>query len=101
MALMTVSAGDALLKVRYIGPVREQLNNKTVLADRIDRDESTQMVDGKSFTVPVHYKRNNQAGSGRPDNSTLPSVDTQASVTSVVPNKWTRKGHMLYTRLYA
>ena len=88
MALMTTSAGDALLKVRYIGPVREQLNNKTVLADRLDRDESTQLVDGKSFTVPVHYKRNNQAGSGRAENSTLPSVDTQASTTAVVPNKF-------------
>lgn len=87
MAAMTTTAGDALLKVRYIGPVREQLNNKTVLADRIDRDESTQMVDGKSFSVPVHYKRNNQAGSGRIENGTLPSTDTQASVISVVPNK--------------
>lgn len=49
MAIMTTTAGDALLKVRYIGPVREQLNNKTVLADRLDRDETTQLVDGKSF----------------------------------------------------
>jgi hypothetical protein len=88
MALLTLSAGDALLKVRYIGPVREQLNNKTVLANRIDRDESTQTVDGKSFTVPVHYQRNNQAGSGRPDNGTLPGVDSQASVTAIVPNKY-------------
>ena len=88
MAIMTTTAGDALLKVRYIGPVREQLNNKTVLADRLDRDETTQLVDGKSFTVPVHYKRNNQAGSGRAENATLPSVDTQTSATAVVPNKF-------------
>lgn len=88
MALLTLSAADALLKVRYLGPIREQLNQKTVLANRLDRDESTQAVDGKSFTVPVHYKRNNQAGSGRPDNGTLPSVDSQASVTAVVPNKY-------------
>ena len=88
MAIMTTTAGDALLKVRYIGPVREQLNNKTVLADRLDRDETTQLVDGKSFTVPVHYKRNNQAGSGRAENAVLPSVDTQSSATAVVPNKF-------------
>lgn len=88
MALLTLSAADALLKVRYIGPVRDQLNNKTVLANRLDRDSSTQSVDGKSFTVPLHYKRNNQAGSGRADNGTLPSVDSQASVTAVVPNKY-------------
>lgn len=100
MALMTVSAGDALLKVRYIGPVREQLNNKTVLANRLDRDETTQSVDGKSFTVPVHYKRNNQSGSGRADNGTLPSVDSQASVTAVVPNKLTRFASVLYTQCY-
>ena len=88
MALLTLSAGDALMKVRYIGSIREQLNNKTVLANRLDRDESTQTVDGKSFTVPVHYKRNNQAGSGRADNGTLPSVDSQATTTAVVPNKY-------------
>lgn len=88
MALLTLSAADALLKVRYIGPVRTQLNHKTILADRLDRDSSTQTVDGKSFTVPVHYKRNNQAGSGRPDNGTLPSVDSQASTTAIVPNKY-------------
>lgn len=86
--LLTLSAADALLKVRYLGPVREQLNTKTVLASRLDRDESTQSVDGKSFTVPLHYKRNNQAGSGRPDNGTLPAVDSQASITAVVPNKY-------------
>lgn len=88
MALLTLSAADALLKVRYIGSVREQLNNKTVLANRLDRDESTQTVDGKSFTVPLHYKRNNQAGSGRADNGTLPTVDSQASTTGIVPNKY-------------
>ena len=96
MALLTLSAADALVKVRYFGPVREQLNNKTVLANRLDRDESTQAVDGKSFTVPVHYKRNNQAVSGRADNGTLPSVDSQASVTAVVPNKLTRFASVLY-----
>lgn len=89
MALSTLSAADALIKVRYFGPVREQLNNKTVLANRLDRDETTQSVDGKSFTVPLHYKRNNQAGSGRPDNGVLPSVDNQGSVTAVVNNKYT------------
>ena len=88
MALLTLSAADALLKVRYLGPVREQLNNKTILANRLDRDETTQSVDGKSFTIPVHYKRNNQAGSGRADNGTLPTVDAQASTVAVVPNKY-------------
>ena len=97
MALLTLSAGDALMKVRYIGSIREQLNNKTVLANRLDRDESTQTVDGKSFTVPVHYKRNNQAGSGRADNGTLPSVDSQATTTAVVPNKLTQFASVLYT----
>ena len=53
MALLTLSAADALLKVRYLGPVREQLNNKTVIANRIDRDSSTQSVDGKSFEAVI------------------------------------------------
>lgn len=88
MALLTTSTADYLTKVRYIGPIQDQLNNKTVLANRLDRDESTQSVDGKSFTVPLHYKRNNQAGSGRPDNGTLPAVDSQGGVVGVVPNKY-------------
>ena len=92
MALLTTSTADYLTKVRYIGPIQDQLNNKTVLANRIDRDESTQSVDGKSFSVPLHYKRNNQAGSGRPDNGTLPSVDSQAGVVGVVPNKFIYTG---------
>lgn len=88
MALLTTSTADYLTKVRYIGPIQDQLNNKTVLANRLDRDESTQSVDGKSFTVPLHYKRNNQAGSGRPDNGTLPAVDSQSGVVGIVPNKY-------------
>lgn len=96
MATMDTSAGSYLLKVRYLGPIREQLNGKTVLANRIDRDESTQSVDGKTFTVPLHYKRNNQAGSGRPDAGTLPATDYQGHITAVVPNKWTQSGSVLY-----
>lgn len=92
MAQLDLSAASSLLKVRYLGPIREQLNGKTVLANRIDRDESTQAVDGKSFTVPVHYKRNNQAGSGRPDGGTLPVTDYQGHTTAVVPNKYIYTG---------
>lgn len=88
MAQLDLSAASHLLKVRYLGPIREQLNGKTVLANRLDRDESTQSVDGKSFTVPVHYKRNNQAGSGRPDGGTLPNVDYQGHTSAIVPNKY-------------
>ncbi len=88
MGLMTTSTADYLTKVRYIGPIQDQLNNKTVLANRIDRDETTQSVDGKSFSVPLHYKRNNQAGSGRQDNGVLPAVDSQGGVVGVVPNKY-------------
>lgn len=88
MAVLTTSTADYLTKVRYIGPIQDQLNNKTVLANRLDRDESTQTIDGKNFTVPLHYKRNNQAGSGRPDNGVLPAVDSQAGVVGIVPNKF-------------
>ena len=86
MAAFTLSLADNILKVRYLGPVREQLNNKKVLWARIDRDEES--VSGKNATVPVHYKRNNQAGSGRADNGTLPTADTQDYKQAIVPMKY-------------
>lgn len=85
---MNLSNASNVLKVFYLGPIREQLNNATVLLSRIDRDESTQDVSGKNFTVPLHTTRNIAAGVGRADGGTLPTAGQQGYTQAVVPNKY-------------
>lgn len=77
-----------VLKVFYLGPLREQLNTSTILLSKIDRDDSTQDVYGKQFTVPLHIGRNNSAGIGVAENGALPAAGAQMYATAVVPNKY-------------
>lgn len=93
MAQFDLSAASNILKVKYIGPIREQLNNATILMSRIMKDSSTINVGGKSFTVPLHSNRNKTAGSGRADGGTLPTAGVQAYENAIVPNKY------LYARI--
>jgi hypothetical protein len=88
MATFDLSAADKILKVKYLGPIREQLNNSTILMSRIMKDSSTINVGGKSFTVPVHVNRNKYAGSGRGDGSALPTSGVQGYNELIVPNKY-------------
>lgn len=85
---LDLSAASNILKVFYLGPIREQLNNSTVLLSRLDKDETTQDVYGKTFTVPLHITRNTSAGSGRADGGTLPDAGQQGWTTATVPNKY-------------
>ena len=39
-----LSAAGNILKVRYIGPIREQLNGATILMSRIMRDDKSANV---------------------------------------------------------
>ena len=75
-----------ILKTRYLGPIREQLNNATVLLNRIQRD--TESVSGKSFTVPLHTGRNNASGIGRADGGVLPTAGQQDYHVAVIPNAY-------------
>lgn len=81
-----LSAAGNVLKTRYLAPIREQLNNKTILANKIGRKD--QMISGKSFTIPLHSGRNASAGVGRADGGTLPTAGQQAYETAVVPNAY-------------
>lgn len=83
---LNLSAASEILKVRYIGTIREQLNNATVLLSKIGRQD--QMVSGKSFTVPLHTGRNTSAGTGLADGGTLPTAGQQSYQTTIVPNKY-------------
>ena len=44
MAQLDTGTAAEILKVRYLGPIREQLNNATILFSRIAKDTSTQDV---------------------------------------------------------
>jgi hypothetical protein len=77
-----------VLKVFYLPPVREMLNNATILLSRIEKDSTTQDVSGKTFTVPLHTGRNVAAAVGRADGGTLPTAGKQAYNVAVVPNKY-------------
>jgi hypothetical protein len=81
-----LSAAGNVLKTRYLGPIREQLNNKTILLNKIGRRDM--MISGKSFTIPLHTARNASAGVGRADGGTLPTAGNQGYETAVVPNAY-------------
>jgi len=52
--MFDTTAASNVLKVFYLPPVRELLNNATILLSRIEKDSTTQDVSGTSFTVPLH-----------------------------------------------
>lgn len=85
---LDLSAADKVLKVLYLPPVRELLNNATILLNRIEKDTSTQMVGGKTFTIPLHKSRNEAAAVGRAENGTLPTAGQQGYTEAIVPNKF-------------
>jgi hypothetical protein len=88
MAGLDLSAASNVLKNFYLGPIREQLNNSTILLSRLDRDESTQDAYGKNFTVPLHTGRNSSAGIGRADDGAAHTAGKQGYTTITIPNKY-------------
>jgi hypothetical protein len=86
MAGIDLSTADKILKVLYLPPVRELLNNSTVLLSRIEKQ--VQQVGGKSFTIPLHKSRNQAAGIGRAEAGTLPTAGQQGYTEAILPNKY-------------
>lgn len=87
-----LTAAANILKTRYLPPIREQLNNSTILMSRIARDENALSVSGKSYTVPLHTSRNSTAGAGRADGGALASAGTQGYNLAVIPNAYVYAG---------
>lgn len=88
---MNLAAAGNVLKVRYIGTVREQLNNEILLFKQLNKQ--IQMVSGKDFTVPLHTSRNTAAAIALADGADLPVAGQQGYTTTLVPNKY------LYSRI--
>jgi len=90
--MATLTTFTNLLKVRYLPPIREQLNNATILMSRIMKDSSTVSISGKTFTVPLHTSGNRTAGSGRAEGGTLPTAGSQGFEQAIVPCKYIYSG---------
>jgi len=87
MATQTLATADAILKDLYVGPIVEQLNNKTYMLDQIERDSDSIDHTGRRAVVPVHTSRNRGRGS-RGSNSTLPVAGKQAWQDAIVNIKY-------------
>lgn len=65
---------DDILKEDYLGPIRDQLNSRTLLLDRLRRNEED--VGGTYAYVPLRVGRNSGIGA-REDGGTLPDPGKQ------------------------
>ena len=84
MATQTLAAFDAALKELYVGPIVEQLNQKTYLLDQIERDSDHIDHTGRRAVVPVHKNRN-RGRKSIADGGTLPSAGAQVYLDAIVP----------------
>jgi hypothetical protein len=91
--LATFSISDAanILKAVYLPPIRELLDNSTILLKYLEKE--VQDTEGLSFNIPLHISRNEAAGTGRSENGTLPSAGKQGYSNAIVPSKY------LYSRI--
>lgn len=72
----TLALANDLLKDLYIGPLVEQLNQKTYLIDMIERESDGIDFRGRKAVVPLRIGRNRGRGS-RADNSAMPQAGRQ------------------------
>jgi len=64
---------DAALKIDYLPVIRNQLNNSSILLNKVQRNERD--VTGKEWKMVAHYYRNSGVGAG--DETTLPTAGQQ------------------------
>jgi len=87
MATQTLAAFDAALKDLYVGPIVEQLNQKTYLLDQIERDADHLDHTGRRAVVPLHKNRN-RGRKSIADGGTLPSAGAQVYLDAIVPLRY-------------
>lgn len=94
MATFDISSATNILKAVYLPPIRELLNNSTVLLKYLEKE--IQETEGLSFNIPLHVTRNEAAGDGRAEYSgasNLPTAGKQGYSNAIVPSKY------LYSRI--
>lgn len=85
MAGATLTTISDILKTQYIAPIGEQINNATPVLERIGKDYDS--VQGKDFTIPLHYGRNEGIGA-RAEGGALPTAGNQAYKSCIVPMRY-------------
>lgn len=76
MAVTTMATMTAILKNFYIGPIREQLNQSTVLVAQLKK--SSKEVVGENVIIPLHIGRNWGVGArGTTGSGVLPTALSQ------------------------
>src|SRR5437868_2581739 len=88
------TAAQNILKAVYLPPIRELLNNSTVLLKYLEKE--IQDTEGLSFNIPLHTSRNEAAGVGRGEytgTANLPTAGKQQYSNAQVPAKY------LYSRI--
>jgi len=83
----TLSAIQEALKRYYIGPIRSQLNNSTVLLSRLQRNEEDVSGDTLTAYIPLSYERNQGIGA-RADGGALPTAKYRKVKQTTVPLKY-------------
>lgn len=73
---LNMTAADKVLKDFYEGPVRDQLNSRTILLSRIKKNTKAVDATGRKAIVPVHYGRNVGVGA-RMEDHPLPTAGNQ------------------------
>ena len=77
---------DAALRIDYLPMIRKQLNEATVLLDKVQRN--TEDVQGKNWYLTAHYQRNSGVGSGA--ETGMPTAGNQAFLNPYGSVKYTR-----------
>jgi hypothetical protein len=83
MAAQTLATADAVLKDVYRGPIIEQINYKTYMLDRIQRDGDSVDFTGRRAIVPVH-SAGNQSFTAISDGGTLPTPQIQGYQDAII-----------------
>lgn len=85
MAGTTLTTLADIIKTQYAPVVGEMINHSTPILDRIGKDYDS--VQGKDFTIPLHYGRNEGIGA-RGEGSALPTAGNQSYKASVLPMRY-------------
>jgi len=79
----TLANADAIMKDDYLGPIIEELNQRTYLIDQLERDTDHVDHTGRRAIIPVHKNRNRGRGSTG-DAGTLPTAGAQQYLDAIV-----------------
>ncbi len=83
MATQTLSNISGFLKQFYVGPIREQLNNSSVLHYRFQKNEEDVAGEDLIARVPLFFKRNQGIG-WRGEGGQLPTPDRRSHVKTTI-----------------